>query len=159
MTRGSNCTSARWRGMSKHLLPLAASLALVACDQSPAPAERATVDPAPAESAEPTATAIPAALQGRWGLTENDCDPAQDFAAKGLVEVSDTTMKFYESLATLGEVTNSSDTSIEADFAFTGEGMEWSRHMTLTAEGDTLVRAESGEDAEFAALTYTRCAG
>ena len=59
----------------------------------------------------------------------------------------------------LGEIADRSDTSIRADFAFTGEGMEWSRDIALAAEGeDKLVRTEYGEDALAEPLTYTKCA-
>ena len=104
------------------------------------------------------ASTIPTALQGRWGLVAADCTSTRG-VAKGLIEVTGDRITFYESRATLGEIADRSDTSIRADFAFTGEGMEWSRDIALAAEGeDKLVRTEYGEDALAEPLTYTKCA-
>ncbi|WP_374408626.1 hypothetical protein [Pelagerythrobacter sp.] len=104
------------------------------------------------------ATTIPAALQGRWGLVPADCTSTRG-DAKGLITVDGSSIKFYESRATLGEVAQSSDTSIRAQFAFTGEGMEWNRDTMLAAQGDDkLVRTEYGEEAMADPLTYTKCA-
>lgn len=153
---------------------LTAALLLAACSQdeaapvdaevSPAsPADAATrmpdetslADPAPAG---PTvqADAIPAALQGRWGLVAADCEPGRS-DAKGLMEVSGDTLRFYESRGTLGKVATASANDLRAVFAFTGEGMEWTRDMRLRLTGDRLERSEFGADAIAQPLLYERC--
>ena len=55
---------------------------------------------APAEPAAPSSK-IPAALQGRWGLTPGDCTSALG-DAKGLLVVNDSELRFYESRAVPG---------------------------------------------------------
>lgn len=111
----------------------------------------------PADSEAGDTASIPNALRGRWGLVEADCTSTRG-DAKGLIEVTGDRITFYESRATLGDVTERSDTRIRAEFAFMGEGMEWTRDMMLEARGsDTLVRTEYGEDAMAEPLTYTKC--
>ena len=72
-------------------------------------------------------------------------------------------MKFYESRAKLAKVTGATADRIEAEFAFTGEGMEWQRTKRLTpAEGGTvLIRedlvTEAGAPPVEGPLRYTRC--
>lgn len=101
---------------------------------------------------------VPIAVRGRWGLVPADCTSTRG-DAKGLIEVSAQQVKFYESVATLANVEERSPASIRADWSFIGEGMTWSRDMTLTVQsgGDQLVRREFGEDAMDQALTYTKC--
>ena len=103
---------------------------------------------------------IPAAVQGRWGMNANDCDPAQADVAKGLMVVSATTLTFYESLGRLGAIESRADDSIRAKFGFTGEGMEWSNTVTLSLQdgGETLVRRETGEEGSAGPVRYTKCA-
>ncbi len=55
-----------------------------------------------AGSEDPNQALIPAQYRGRWGMVANDCQPGRD-DAKGLIEVGDTTVKFYEARATLKE--------------------------------------------------------
>ncbi len=150
---------------------LAASLALAACSQ---PADDAP-QPAPAETVLPVEPdngigdgagpplaledgAIPAALHGRWGLVPADCTSTRG-DAKGLIEISGEGIRFYESRATVGPVSDMAPERIRAEFAFTGEGQTWSRDMALAldANGGKLVRSEYGEDALAEPLTYTRC--
>lgn len=151
-----------------------AALALSGCNDSGAPAAepsaRETTLPAPdlppvsGTSAAPTAIdtpaakLIPAAVQGRWGLDANDCDPARD-DAKGLLTIGPDTLRFYESRATLGPITDISANRIHATFEFTGEGMTWSRDEVLDAQdgGKALIRREYGEGAAPRPLRYTRC--
>lgn len=104
------------------------------------------------------ASVIPTPIQGRWGLVAADCTSTRG-DAKGLLEIDDTTLRFYESRGVLGEIANRTDRAITAAFAFTGEGQAWSRDMTLTVEdaGKTLIRRESGEGAAAEPLKYTRC--
>ena len=115
------------------------------------PTNAAAVEPAPANAA-PVAS-IPAALQGRWGLTPADCTSTRG-DAKGLLIVGSDGLQFYESRATPVRNAQKSDDSFSADFAFTGEGQSWSKFQTLTLDDDKLVRTESSPMASF---TYVRC--
>ena len=146
--------------------------ALSACSSEPVAAPSASVSDVPspaatglAASASPTASAsaeggstIPATAQGRWGLVPKDCTSKLG-DNKGLITISSTSIRFYESTGKLGTITERSDTRIRAAFAFTGEGMEWNRDMILDVKdaGKTLIRREYGEDAAPGPLQYTRC--
>ena len=89
------------------LFPAFAALSLAACDsgtEAPAPAESETGAGTPTAAATPVElpTEIPAAFQGRFGLTPDDCtSTAGD--AKGLLEITGTELKFYESVGKLLE--------------------------------------------------------
>ena len=125
----------------KHLLACATALALTACTMT----------------AEPTPTAIPAALHGTWGLTALDCVPGRA-DNKGMITVDASSVKSYESRGVLTSASTSTTTSISGTFAFTGEGQTWTRQMSLRlADSTHLVRSESGADALPAPLTYTKC--
>ena len=161
------------------ILPCVA-LVLVACSREPAPLAAedeatpvpmatatgtASATPGPEESASPTtggstASVIPAAIRGRWGLVPADCTSTRG-DAKGLLTIDATTLKFYESRATLGAVAERSDTRVRATFAFSGEGMTWNRGEALDVQdgGRTLVRREYGEDAAPGPSKYSRCPG
>jgi hypothetical protein len=115
------------------------------------PANGAAIEPAPANAA--PAAAIPAALHGRWGMTPADCTSTRG-DAKGLLVVSSDGMRFYESRAVPASHVQTSEDSISADFAFTGEGQSWTKFQTLTLDDDKLVRTESSPMASF---TYVRC--
>lgn len=128
-------------------------------------AQPAVTAPAATASASPTASAlpeiastIPVAAQGRWGLVPNDCTSKLG-DNKGLITISSTNIRFYESTGKLGAIAEHSDTRIRAAFAFTGEGMEWNRDMILDVQDDgkTLIRREYGDDAAPGPLQYTRC--
>lgn len=110
--------------------------------------------PAPAIGTEPTAAAmIPAALQGRWGLTPGDCTSALG-DAKGLLVVNEGELRFYESRAVpAGEIQSDAD-SISGSFNFTGEGQSWSKYVALDLQGRDLVRTEIHPNASF---TYAKC--
>ena len=86
--------------------------------------------PAPAEV---EADTIPANLRGNWGMNAADCEGGA--SAKGLLEIDGTTLTFYESVGTLENVDNASPGSIQAEFAFEGEGMEWYLNGKLRYEG------------------------
>ncbi len=105
-----------------------------------------------------TATAIPSAIRGRWGLVAADCEPGRD-DAKGLLTISADKLEFYESVGMLDAVTESSPTSVRASFDFEGEGMTWQREVALDVQNDgaTLVRREYGQDAAPEPFRYTRC--
>ena len=155
-------------------------LALTACQQEPSPAPGATptasasaaANPSPAASTlpAPASTAgdgagipefgIPVALQGNWGMVPADCTSTRG-DAKGLLRISGTTLTFYESVGKLGTIKQRSDTSIRADFAFSGEGMTWNRDETLTVSNDDkmLTRTERGGDEPGGPFTYKKCVG
>ena len=99
------------------------------------------------------ARTIPAAFHGRWGMVPADCDPGRD-DAKGLVEIRADSMKFYESRAQLTRLVGSSPEKVEAEFAFTGEGQNWTKTETLAISDDshTLIRTEDGGESR-----YKRC--
>lgn len=144
-------------------------LALAACAQPADDASEADETMMPVEpdggigdSAGPltdsVAEGIPAGLQGRWGLVPADCTSTRG-DAKGLIEVDGESITFYESRAVLEDVATSQPEMVEARFAFTGEGQEWTRDMTwrLSEDGNQLVRSETGEDALAEPLTYMKC--
>jgi hypothetical protein len=108
----------------------------------------------------PAAGAIPAALRGRWGLTAADCTSTRG-DAKGLLEITDSELRFYESRGALGAVTESSESRIAGEFDFEGEGQAWQRLVILEAVdgGRTLTRREAGDGATKDPLSYRRCAG
>jgi hypothetical protein len=142
--------------MRFHVLPLSlAALGLSACNsgEEPVPEETAAT-PTPT----PLPTEVPAAYQGRWGLTAEDCTSDRG-DAKGLLEVNGTELRFYESVGTLEEVTGATAGRFRGNFAFTGEGMEWQRDFVLDLrdDGQVLVRREFGEDASADAFDYMRC--
>ena len=138
-------------------LPLSAlAFALAACgsQSSAPPAEQPTATPTPA----PLPTEIPAAFQGRWGLTEKDCTSGKG-DAKGLLTVEPTSLNFYESTGKLDQITEAEEGRVRGNFSFKGEGMEWKRDeiLTLRKDGKVLVRREFGDDASPEPFDYTKC--
>jgi hypothetical protein len=141
-------------------------LLLAACggaDEPALPTDDATLPAEPdggiGDGATPVAVdeaGIPSMLRGQWGLVPADCEPGRA-DAKGLLTVSADKLKFYESVGTLGEATERTPQSVRASFAFTGEGMTWSREMSLVVDGTTLVRTEYGPEAMPEPLSYTKC--
>ena len=103
------------------------------------------------ENSAPTAV-IPAQYRGRWGMVAADCTSTRG-DAKGLINVGDTKIRFYESTASLQEQRPAIATSFSGVFVVTGEGQIWERVMTLTRTGDKLKRADA--DGSY---NYTRCA-
>ena len=101
---------------------------------------------------------IPAAFHGRWGMTPGDCTD-ENGDAKGSIQVSADQLRFYESLATIGAVSENGQGVIRANFDFMGEGQEWSRDikLALSEDGNELTRTEYGEDAMNEPVTYTKC--
>ncbi len=157
----------------KHAIMLLAPLAIAACSSQPADegadagiaqsagqaASDVAVTPAQTVAADASVpAAIPAAIQGRWGLVPADCTSTRG-DAKGLMIIAPAKITFYESVAKLGAVQDGGENRIRATFAFTGEGMEWTRDMLLeVAPGDrSLARQEFGNDAAPGPLVYTRC--
>ncbi|MEO8619177.1 MAG: hypothetical protein ABI412_07420 [Sphingomicrobium sp.] len=97
------------------------------------------------------ANVIPAQYRGRWGMVPADCTSTRG-DNKGLVTIGDTTIRFYEATATLKEQRPAIATSFSGEFAYTGEGQEWTKVETLTRTGDTLKRAD-----DEGSFTYARC--
>jgi hypothetical protein len=104
--------------------------------------------------AEP-ARAIPAAFHGRWGMVPADCTSTRG-DAKGLITIGPESIRFYESIARLTDVTGDFPENFTGEFAFAGEGQEWTRteNLKLTGSSNTLVRSE---DEPKGSYTYTRC--
>lgn len=99
------------------------------------------------------AAAIPATLQGRWGLTPEDCTSALD-QAKGLLVINPGELRFYESLAAPAKEVQADNRSISGDFNFSGEGKAWARFESLKRNGDKLTRTEADPAASY---TYAKC--
>lgn len=108
------------------------------------------------EAEPPTTLLIPAAFHGRWGMTPADCTSTRG-DAKGLIRIDGNSISFYESRATLTEVTGDYPENFTGIFAFTGEGQNWTRsqNLKLTGSSNTLIRSQSDPSMKF---TYQRCA-
>ena len=109
--------------------------------------------PPPITNGASASGAIPATLQGRWGLTPADCTPGRS-DAKGLLTITADSLKFYESQATPASSIESGDTGISGEFAFTGEGQSWTKYVSLKLQGDGLVRTERSPMASY---IYAKC--
>jgi hypothetical protein len=94
---------------------------------------------------------IPDQYRGRWGITAADCDQSRS-DAKGAITIGERSMMFYESRALLRERRPAIATSFSGLFAFTGEGQQWQKVVTLTRTGDVLRRAD-----DDGSTTYQRC--
>ena len=81
---------------------------------------------APGRTLPPPAAQIPAALQGRWGLSPADCTTTRG-DAKGLLIVSPGELRFYESRAVPDSEVGSDSRLIVGNFAFAGEGQSWNK--------------------------------
>ncbi|MDV3457652.1 hypothetical protein RZN05_11705 [Sphingomonas sp. HF-S4] len=126
---------------------------------SPAAVASPTPSPSATEDAGPIEARIPRTLRGRWGLVAADCKSVPG-EHQGSLVVSGETLRFYESVGTLGTVVEKDDSRIVGDFIFEGEGTTWKRRVVLDGQdgGKTLVRREQGADAMPGALRYRRCA-
>jgi len=98
---------------------------------------------------------IPAAFRGRWGMVPADCTSTRG-DAKGLIVIGPTSIKFYESLATLTKVTMDAPENFTGTFSFIGEGQTWtkSQNLKLTGSSNTLVRSDTEPAASY---RYKRC--
>lgn len=96
---------------------------------------------------------IPAGLWGRWGLSPGDCDSPLG-SAEGLLIVEGDELRFYDSRAVPAANVQTSSNSISGDFAFTGEGRGWTKHVSLELREGRLVRTERDPIASF---RYVRC--
>jgi hypothetical protein len=111
------------------------------------------VDTHPATPLPHSAAVIPAAIQGRWGLTPADCMPGRS-DAKGLMLITSGELRFYESRAVpVADVTSDTD-SMSGNFAFTGEGQSWTKYEALRVDKGRLTRTETNPSAS---LTYAKC--
>ena len=115
------------------------------------PAHHANAE-APAPQGSPS-TAIPAALQGRWGLAPGDCTSALG-DAKGLLVVNASELRFYESRAVPTGDVQADSSSAAGTFNFSGEGQNWRKYEALKVERHLLIRTESNPTASF---TYAKC--
>lgn len=153
---------------STAILCAIAALALAGCsktaeDEAPPAVEATTAAPLATETPTPAVAAenpkdIPSAIHGRWALVDADCSSTMG-DAKGLLAIDGTSLKFYESRATIGKIGQRDDRRLRAGFAFSGEGQEWTQDVLLevSADGKTLVRRDYGPDAMPGALEYSRC--
>jgi hypothetical protein len=100
-----------------------------------------------------TASTIPAAFQGRWGLTPADCVESRS-DTKGLLVVAADRLQFYEARAKPAGELRLTPKSVSGSFDFTGEGQNWKKHQVLELQDHKLVRTESDPMASY---TYARC--
>ena len=117
---------------------------------APLPMNNATAPTANDTKAVSTAV-IPTQYRGRWGINANDCDPKRS-DNKGLITITEKTLRFYESTATLKEQRPAIATSFSGTFGFSGEGQTWEKAVTLTRTGNVLKRADNE-----GSFTYNRC--
>ena len=123
--------------------------------QAPSTGGEPHADTRPASATTATAaTAIPAAMQGRWGLNPADCMRGRA-DAKGLMTVSADELRFYESRAVPGDDVQTSPQIVSGNFHFTGEGQSWTRYEAIKVDREKLIRTESNPTASF---TYAKCA-
>ena len=105
------------------------------------------------DAGSPAGAAIPATLQGRWGLTPTDCTSALA-QAKGLLVINAGELRFYRSLAIPATGIEAENQSMSGDFRFSGEGKAWTRFESLKRNGDKLTRTETDPAASY---TYAKC--
>jgi hypothetical protein len=120
---------------------------------APSTAGEPHVATSPAKAVPAPTSQIPAALQGRWGLTPGDCTTSLG-DAKGLLVINDRELRFYESRAVPVPGAAADADSISGDFAFTGEGQSWTKYQALKVDGPRLTRTETKPAASF---TYAKC--
>lgn len=148
-------------------LPLAALVAACSAQTAePEPSETSSLmaspspEPVPVRSTDQTfeARRIPPAMQGRWALVPNDCTSTRG-DAKGLLVAGPSSLRHYESVGTLNGVTKAGADHLSGTFAYTGEGMNWTREVTLSLadDGKRLVFGDTGDDGPPGNRTYTRC--
>lgn len=99
------------------------------------------------------ARGIPPQLHGRWGMGPGDCDEPLG-KAEGLLVVTADQLLFHDSRAEPAGKMQTSSTSISGEFAFTGEGQEQTRHMTLEFRNARLIRTERDPHSTH---RYVRC--
>ena len=107
----------------------------------------------PAKPDTKPSVAIPASLQGRWGLAPRDCS-ATASGAKGLLVVTPDNMQFFESHAIPATDVSAETNSISGNFAFTGDGRSWTKYEALKVDHRRLMRTEINPSTSF---TYAKC--
>ncbi len=114
-------------------------------------------DSVPTVSSKQAISEIPAAMQGRWGLSAVDCRP-DSAGAQGLLQINANSLNFYESVAELQSIERQPE-GIRAQFRFSGEGMSWDREMALRLAdgGEKLIRSDLDEDSSRQDFTYSKC--
>lgn len=150
---GIICACAKRDPVANDLKPM--NLALPANNISPDPAggpPESGNEAAEVPASEP-GFVIPSDLQGRWGLTPADCTLPLG-RAKGLLIVSGSELRFYESRALPSKNVQTADGSINGDFKFTGEGQSWDKFEALQRNDDKLTRTETNPAASY---TYAKC--
>lgn len=99
-------------------------------------------------------TPVPAAMHGRWGLSQSACASERD-DTEGLLTITAESIGFHNSVARPQGLYSSSPTRIHGEFAFvTAEGRSWTGPMIWSVEGRQLVRIDSEAGSR---LVYERC--
>ena len=109
--------------------------------------------PAAAAPAAAAQGKIPAALQGRWGLTPADCT-APLASARGLLVINGDELRLYESRAVPSPAVITDAGTTSGQFHFTGQGRGWTKFESLKRTGDKLTRTEGNPTASY---TYAKC--
>ena len=99
------------------------------------------------------AVKIPAAFQGRWGLTPGDCMTSLG-DAKGMLVINEGELRFHESRAVPAADVEGDGNSISGNFGFSGEGRSWMKYEALKLEKGVLTRTETKPTASF---SYAKC--
>ena len=146
--------------MIRAVAPILALTALAACQPAQEPVTANETAPANDSADQAFAAAIPDAMHGRWGLVPADCTTGRG-DEKGLLTITADTLTFYESRARLTAARDAGADRVTGDFAFTGEGQEWTRTITFTLgeNGAALLRADADAPADGGPqrLTYRKC--
>jgi hypothetical protein len=109
--------------------------------------------PVPQPTAHALAYQIPTSFVGRWGMTPADCDPDGP-AVKGLLTITDDSLKFWESKGNVQQIARRSPYDITLELAMTGEGQSWTSttRLVLDAAATELVRTDNSHS-----YRYQRC--
>ena len=118
-----------------------------------APANKAASQPESNIAQPATATKIPAAFHGRWGMSPGDCTSTRG-DNKGLLTIDADQLRFYESRAVPADDLTAHADSIRGEFRFTGEGQTWTKFQSLRLEERKLIRTESNPTASY---SYAKC--
>ncbi|NCP10836.1 MAG: hypothetical protein GW859_02575 [Sphingomonadales bacterium] len=135
-----------------------ATLGLAACGSDAPPPEQpveqaATVDPALVEQ---EGNNFPAAFEGRWGITPEECAKA-DSTAEMYVTIKGDTLDFADRKGKVTSMRVDSPGRLTTEIAFSGQGRNWQRttKFFLENEGTQLGRADT--DPVIFNVNYTRC--
>lgn len=147
------CACARRDPVANDLKPMNLTLPANKMMPDPAGGPPEGDNEAPGLPAAAPGSVIPPDLQGRWGLTPADCTlpPGR---ADGLLIVTGSELRFYESRAIPSNNIQTADGSINGDFNFAGEGRNWDKFEALQRHDDKLTRTETNPAASY---TYAKC--